>query len=207
MRAGVVLVLPAAVYRRRARLSVCRRGGILQYIGISAVDLFKGYGAVYIKDQQSARRDIQVQAGKAGVQVAVSAQVIDAVQTANGGVNRAVQFKGAHILAEEERCRHPGWQLVRSRFVQQPDRALGAFAERLGKHILTAVNADHVIPPIGKGEGHAPRSAGEIQHDARACGQEAVKARLQKGTPAPVVYLPVEAVVHACQRLIAAVHG
>ena len=141
----------------------------------------------HIKGQQPTGTDEQVQPPKGTLHIPGIREIIQAVQTADGGVHGAVQVQPGHGLVQKQR-RH----LCRSVFLPGG-----------GQHLLGPVHGNELIPPSGQQPGHGPGAAGQIQHrmhrDAAAAEQ-----LFQKVRPLFIAHVPGQLVIGPGQLLVAA---
>ena len=211
---GVVLILPAA--EKRAAVLVL----ILQDVRIVSVGMGKLMGGVDVKHQKPAGGEVEVDATEAHQKVPVAAEIIEAVETADRGIHGAVQLEIPHILLQKEgrgvpcKLLHGGIRKLPvgvnaeacAGLLVEAVGALGVLVERLGEHVGAAVNADHIVPAVGQREGHAPRTAGQVQHDLRAGREEFFEAGFDERAPLLVVHVGVESVVSGRDGAVSVVH-
>ena len=152
--------------------------------------------------------------------IPVAAEIIQTVETAHRGVHGAVQLEVPHILLQEKgsgvsgQLLHGGIGVKSIRInakagaslLKEAVGAVTTLIACLGQHLGTAVNADHIVPPIGQGKSHAPRAAGQIQHDLGLGGEKSVEAGLDKITPPLVVHVGIESVVGGGDGAVSVVH-
>ena len=130
-----------------------------------------------------------MQAGKGALHIARSRQVIDAVEAADGGVDRFKQPQLRHRLAQKQR-----------RGIERGELLL-----RLREHFGGIVDARDRIAAAGEERGHRARAAGEVEQ--RLYGTfGAQEEPFDKVCPPFVVHVLGQLVVGRGESLIA-VHG
>ena len=146
-----------------------------------------GHG-IDVEHQQPAGGDEQVQPPEGALHIGGAGEIVQAVQTADGGIHRAVKIQLGHGLVQED-----GGDALH----------LSAFLHGGGQHLLGAIHADEFIAPARQQPRHGAGAAGQIQH--RVDGDTAAAEELfQKVRPLLVAYVGGQGIVGRRKPLIAA---
>ena len=111
-----------------------------------------GHG-IDVEHQQPAGGDEQVQPPEGALHIGGAGEIVQAVQTADGGIHRAVKIQLGHGLMEEN-----GGDALH----------LSAFLHGGGQHLLGAIHADELIAPVCQQPRHGAGAAGP---DPAPCGR------------------------------------
>ena len=176
---------PAALFKLRAPDAV----DILRLIQPDlTVQSHQLLGAVDVKHQQSAGGDEQLQPLEGALHIPGPGQIVDAVETADGGIHCAVEIQFRHALAEKYR-----------RLTLQ----IHGFLPGLRQHIGAAVHRDHLIAALGVDRRHGAGTAGQIQHSMHR-NTALFKEFFDIICPALIVYIAGQPVVNTGQCLVSA---
>ena len=125
---------------------------------------------------------------KRPAQIGRAGYIVDAVQTADTGVDGAVQIQLLHGLLEKDRGFSP---------------YLSALFRSHGQHILRLIHADHLVTPFRQQTCHLPCPTGQIQHGMNGNGAF-LELLFDIIRPPTMVHVSGKGIVPGRQGLIAA---